>query len=290
MLLLVHISEQTSEPYSGLSALQAHSKHVYSYENPLPDPELTASFQSSYSKLPVEAFSYSVEKVLHNWRTKWLPLVDELKDVELAPPNHMQGPFDLAMIWAMTLSFKPNRVVEIGSGFSSHAFDKARTACKKRFPRERSRCAVHTAIEPYRTKVLEGLEQRVEILPLRLQEVDLSVFKQMEANDILFIDSSHVIQPHGDVIMEFLFILPLLKPGVVVHVHDIFLPYDYLPNWMSEGRPYTEQWLLAALLMNNDAWEILWPGYAMVTEHLDSLNLPNHVQAATGSFWIRKVK
>jgi hypothetical protein len=69
------------------------------------------------------------------------------------------------------------------------------------------------------------------------------------AGDLLFLDNSHVIRPYGDVLLELLWVLPRLKPGVLVHVHDIFLPYEYPADWMlGELRPYTEQYLLAAFL------------------------------------------
>lgn len=107
---------------------------------------------------------------------------------------------------------------------------------------------------------------RVTTLTSILQEINLTVFTSLEAGDLLFIDSSHVTVPYGDVVFEYLFILPLIKPGVFIHVHDVFLPDDYPAVFMDELKNYTEQWLLALLLRSNE-YEVVWATHYMSKNH-----------------------
>ena len=120
----------------------------------------------------------------------------------------------------------------------------------------------------------------------------MDFFSQLEANDILFIDSSHVLRPQGDVLFEFLEILPVLKPGVIVHIHDIFTPQDYPHQWVvDDNRLWNEQYLLEAFLSYNNQWKI--------TSALNLLRLHNTEQLKncspnatggkfSGSFYIQR--
>jgi hypothetical protein len=91
-----------------------------------------------------------------------------------------------------------------------------------------------------------------------VEEVDSGIFSDLGKNDMLFIDSSHVIRPQGDVVTEYLEILPILRSGVIVHVHDIFSPRDYPKEWIVDSMLlWNEQYLLEAFLTNNDRWSIM---------------------------------
>lgn len=103
---------------------------------------------------------------------------------------------------------------------------------------------------------LESLQ--IKIIRDKLEDVDRSIFFDLEKDDILFIDSSHIIRPQGDVLMEYLEILPIIKSGVLVHIHDIFTPKDYLDEWIyNEVRFWNEQYLLEAFLSFNDRFKVL---------------------------------
>lgn len=129
----------------------------------------------------------------------------------------------------------------------------------------------------------------------------MDLFQSLEANDILFIDSTHVLKIGGDVKYEYLEILPRLQNGVIVHSHDIFFPCEYPKNWTLENHWFwTEQYLLQAFLAFNSAFEILWAGQYMNRKYPDKLtvfpsckNLPlknlkaNQLNSA-GSLWIRR--
>jgi hypothetical protein len=148
---------------------------------------------------------------------------------------------------------KPRRIIEIGSG-NSTKMAKAAIETNKRD--DAGYTCKHICIEPYEMPWLE--EIGVEVVRQRVESIDSAFFAQLEENDILFIDSSHMIRPQGDVLYEFLEIIPTLKTGVIVHIHDIFSPRDYLKEWIIDDVLFwNEQYLLEAFLSFNNDWEII---------------------------------
>lgn len=120
-------------------------------------------------------------------------------------------------------------------------------------------------------------------------------FQKLKENDILFIDSSHVLKTGSDVQYEYLEILPRLNKGVLVHFHDIFLPAEYPQKWILEDHKFwNEQYLLQAFLAFNDSFEILWAGSYMHLNHPDKLEQffksYNKNKRWPGSFWVRKIR
>jgi hypothetical protein len=98
----------------------------------------------------------------------------------------------------------------------------------------------------------------IELRREKVEDIELSMFSILGENDILFIDSSHIIRPQGDVLFEILEILPSLKPGVIIHIHDIFTPKDYLNEWIFQDKKlWNEQYLLEAFLSFNTSFEII---------------------------------
>jgi predicted O-methyltransferase YrrM len=167
-------------------------------------------------------------------------------------PNFGFG--DAEYLYNMIRHLKPKRIIEIGSGFSTlMTFN----ACRKNKQEDQSNNCNVICIEPYELLWFEQFD--VEIMKIKLEDVDMSVFKTLEKNDILFIDSSHIIRPQGDVLTEYLDILPQLNPGVVIHIHDIFTPKDYPDKWIygKEHRLWNEQYLLEAFLYYNNQFRIV---------------------------------
>ena len=114
----------------------------------------------------------------------------------------------------------------------------------------------HVCIEPFEAPWLEKLG--IQVMRTLVEEVNADLFASLNANDILFIDSSHIIRPQGDVLAEYLDILPLLKPGVWVHVHDVFSPRDYPKEWIVDAvRFWNEQYLLEAFLSYNSQFKVI---------------------------------
>jgi predicted O-methyltransferase YrrM len=203
--------------------------------------------------------------------------------------NWAYGTVDAEVLYSIIRRFKPRRVIEIGSGQSTLLTAQAlrRNAADGATP------ADFTAIEPYPNKVIRaGIPGLSRLVPTPVQEVPVATFEALEANDVLFIDSSHVVAAGSDVVYEFLEILPRLKPGVIVHVHDIFMPAEYLREWiMDEHRFWTEQYLLQAMLANNPAWEVLWGSSYMHLAHPELLAkaFPSYTAKAwPASLWMRK--
>ncbi|MFN9721172.1 MAG: class I SAM-dependent methyltransferase [Planctomycetota bacterium] len=162
---------------------------------------------------------------------------------------------------------KPRRVVEIGSGNSTLLVIEAVKRNKQEDP---GYSCDHICIEPYEMPWLErsGVTVRRE----RVESVSKSVFEHLDRNDLLFIDSSHVIRPQGDVLCEFLEILPILRSGVLVHIHDIFTPRDYLKAWVVDKvRLWDEQYLMEALLSGHPNWRIVGGVNYLKHDHYDSL-------------------
>ncbi len=189
------------------------------------------------------------------------PVSAELADVPSTKSDDLtfhwhNGAFDGgdAEYWYHLIRLKkPARIIEIGSG---HSTLMARRAIRANQEEQTGYRCRHLCIEPYQMPWLE--RTGVTVIRQRVEDLDLSVFAELERGDILFIDSSHVIRPQGDVLFEYLEILPSLKPGVIVHVHDIRSPRDYRHQWVvDEVRLWNEQYLLEAFLSNNRQWKII---------------------------------
>jgi len=187
---------------------------------------------------------------------------NELREMNLSnKPTDVRGFYidngsfnsgDAEFLYQFIRGKKPRRVVEIGSGNSTKI---AKFALDKNFI-ETGDKASHVCIEPYEMPWLEGIG--VEVVRERVESCPLHIFSNMEAGDLLFIDSSHVIRPQGDVLHEYLVIMPLLKRGVYVHVHDIFTPKDYLNKWVVEDvKFWNEQYILEAMISNSSRYKVI---------------------------------
>lgn len=170
------------------------------------------------------------------------------------------------------LHYKPKRIIEIGSGFSSAMMlDLNESLCENKIEL--------TFIEPFpeeRLNELISTNEQNMIVKSFIQNVDLSLFSKLEENDILFVDSSHVSKYNSDVNHIFFEILPLLKKGVIIHFHDIFYPFEYPLEWLKQGRSWNETYLLRSFLIYNHSFEILYFSSYLENLHKDwfSQNMP----------------
>jgi hypothetical protein len=140
----------------------------------------------------------------------------------------------------------------------------------------------------------EGVEGITELMVQKVQDVSLSVFESLAAGDVLFIDSSHVSKTGSDVNYLYFEVLPRLKPGVKIHIHDIFLPNEYLKDWVvTDKRSWNEQYLLRALLMYSTAFRVVFGNafaFATMPELVrDALSLPEGQAFGGGSIWIERI-
>lgn len=182
---------------------------------------------------------------------------------------------------------KPKRIFEIGSGNSTLIAIKA---LKKNQEEDAGYQCSHLCIEPFEMPWLE--KTGAAIVRKKVEEMDVTLFKELESNDILFIDSSHIIRPQGDVLFEFLELIPLLNEGVIVHVHDIFSPKDYLKEWVVDRVSFwNEQYLLEAFLTCNDEWKIIGALNYLKHNHYSLLKSKSILLTPAhepGSFYIQK--
>jgi hypothetical protein len=190
---------------------------------------------------------------------------------------------DASLYYSIIRRFQPSRVVEIGAGHSTKLASRAIRDNEK----GRILC-----IDPHAPAWLGSLETPVDVVARPVQETPDSVFLDLAPSDILFIDGSHIAKTGSDVNHLFLRILPRLSKGVIVHIHDICLPFEYPRAWSEDVLCYwNEQYVLAALLANSTKYEILLGVYFMQQTDPEAL-LPfvpriDGVFPGGGSFWMR---
>ena len=196
--------------------------------------------------------------------------------------NFLPG-LDMMMIYTMLATQQPKRYVEVGSGNSTKVAAKAKKDHQLR--------TQITSIDPHPRAEIDHLADVVIRKPF--EAINLADILELEAGDILFIDNSHRILPNSDATVFFMEVLPRLRKGVIIHIHDIYLPYDY-PQFMCD-RAYSEQYGLAFfLLANPDRYQTLFPCFfvsedaqlsdiiAPIWEHPNLQNVEKH----GGSFWL----
>ena len=308
----------------------ASAKAVWGYESPLSDLEMLSSdprVRSAFATLPRGLIAWNMDAQLKLWRGTLQPLAKEAMARSPLRTSTMYPPLDIAVLWAFVRSVRPRQIIEIGAGSSTTVIAAALAAnaeddergvpashMNAGAPPPRSRRALcdaaamiagsrpaaaaaaagvacHVCVEPFRTAAV--IERSVVVVPRRVQTLPLTLFDTLGPGDILFIDSSHVLQPYGDTIYELLWILPRLPIGTLVHVHDIFLPDDYPASWTEGGaRQYTEQYMLAALLSGSQDWEVIFATRLLMTTHHElftDIDMSEE-EINGGSLWLRKVK
>jgi predicted O-methyltransferase YrrM len=200
-------------------------------------------------------------------------------------PNYSYG--DATVLYAMLRHLKPARLIEIGSGYSSCLMLDVNELCFDGRMR-------HTIIEPYPERLFSMISEadtkNAAIVRRRLQNTDSEIFDELGQNDVLFVDSTHVSKIDSDVNHILFRILPRLRSGVVVHVHDIHYPFEYPKEWVSEGRCWNEAYLMRAFLQYNDAFEIIYFNSYMHLMHREAVAaaLPSSLRNAGAALWLRK--
>ena len=266
---------------------QQHGFHVtpVHFHQPIPDTrELPETLWKQPSNLVGINMNDAMQlDLLRNHFTKFR---EECSNFPAEPPPGQRRPFrgvDALAAYCMVRHFQPRLIIEVGSGFSSLALGQAAAKNKN---------SALICIDPFPSDFLRkgfpGLQSSIE---KKIQDIDLKFFSQLQSGDILFIDSSHTVKIGGDVNHLFLEVLPRLKPGVIVHVHDIFLPFEYRRDWvLDEFRFWNEQYLLQAFLTFNSEFEVLLANSYLNHYYQKDLktafrNLPSW---AGGSFWMRR--
>ncbi len=236
------------------------------YEQPIPDTRtLKDDLWQKQSCLGIDMNEEGQLNLLSIFSSKFK------QEYERLPRSKTQVPYqyhlnngwfesvDAEILYCMIRHFKPKKIFEIGSGYSTYL--SAQAILKNKEEDNTFECEL-VAIEPYPNDVLvAGFPGLSKLLTKEVQDIPLSEFKKLQENDILFIDSSHVLKVGSDVQYEILEILPTVNKGVIIHFHDIFLPTEYPKDWiLKDYRFWNEQYLLQAFLAFNNHFEVLWGG------------------------------
>ncbi len=204
--------------------------------------------------------------------------------------NGSIGPVDTETLYSMVRYLKPKRIIEIGSGYSTLMMAKAILKNKEDGAYD---CQLES-IDPYPANFIEkGFDGFSKLIKKEVQEIPVEYFNKLEENDILFVDTSHVLKIGGDVQYEYLEIIPNLNKGVFVHIHDIFMPKEYPEKWIMEDHTFwNEQYLLQAFLAFNSEFEII-----LATNFLHQkfpelfekfFSSYDRLTSSPGSFWIKR--
>ena len=225
------------------------------------------------------------------------PLTPSGRPEDFHLENNFYGPLDAEVLYAMVRHFRPRRIVELGSGDSTLVIRDA----DRRNVEDGADPAEHRVYDPYPRPELKTIIGGFATLePTSATEVPLEVFESLQANDILFVDTTHTVKVGGEVNYLVLDALPVIGPGVIVHFHDIFLPWEYPREWITLERLeryWAEQYLLQAFLAFNPLYEVLFACYPTVREFpgrlagsvpsLTTANGPDDVFPA--GIWLRRL-
>ena len=178
------------------------------------------------------------------------PFIDEYKDGKIYENAAKQdmglgyGAIEAQALHGIIRNFKPNKIIEIGSGVSTYCMIKA--GAKN-----------ITCIEPFPKNFLTN-NKKIKLIKKKVQKLDLNIFKSLAKNDLLFIDSSHTLKVDSDLSTIYLEILPILKKGVIIQIHDIFFPYNFQRDANNTTYQWMETQLLQAFLINNKNIDVIF--------------------------------
>jgi hypothetical protein len=279
-------SERFREIFSLWQRGGFHVTPVHFYQ-PIPD---TQSLPETLWNRPSELVGIDMNETmqLDLLRNCFSKFRGEYNKLSVEPPPGQKRPFhgiDALLAYCMVRHFQPRLIIEVGSGFSSLVLGQAAAKSKN---------STLICIDPFPGELLRkgnSIPALQSLIETKVQDVDVEFFSQLESGDILFIDSSHTVKIGGDVNYLFLEVLPRLNPGVIVHVHDIFFPFEYRRDWvLDEFRFWTEQYLLQAFLTFNSEFEVLLASYYLSRYHEEHLRaaFPNLPRWVGGSFWMRR--
>jgi hypothetical protein len=203
--------------------------------------------------------------------------------------NPFFGCYDASILFSMLQEVRPRRIIEVGCGHSSCLL---LDTSERFFNGALNLTFIDPSLDNLKHHFGDGGSGEARLISSPVQDVAREVFAQLEENDILFLDSSHVSKTGSDVNYLLFEILPALKPGVLVHIHDILYPFEYPEEWvLKERRSWNESYLLRAFLQYNSAFEIVyWNNFAWHRMHEDLGRLmPLCLENEGGSIWLRRV-
>lgn len=265
--------------------------HFYS---PLPSPEeVEAAFSREGYGPPFPGIDLNEDEqvaLLHEFAAYYpdLPFPEAPapgKRFHLANPSY--GRYDAFVLYCMVRRLRPTRIVEVGCGYSSAAILDLNDLL---FEGRLELTFVDPDLAQFRRLLLPSETSRPTLIEKPLQDTPNAVFESLGPSDILFIDTSHVSKVGSDVNHLFFKVLPALKPGVWVHIHDVTGNLEYPRHWFDEGRAWNELYLLRAFLMYNRSFKVMFSSALMFNEHRDVLRkrMPMCAEGGGGQIWLRR--
>ena len=194
---------------------------------------------------------------------------------------------DAIILYCMLREMRPNKIIEVGSGHTSALI----LDTNERYFGGGIDC---TFVEPHPQLLLSLLrpneDREPRLVPRKLQDVNLELFDTLEAGDILFVDSSHVVKAGSDCQLLFSDILPRLNPGTLIHFHDVFDRFEYPAEWLREGRGWNEQYILRAFLQFNSEFRIKLYTAHLIARYREwfEKHMPNCLRNAGAQIWIER--
>jgi hypothetical protein len=267
------------------------AKHYYS---PIPEldqlpPDIwTRESELAGLRFDVTAGLAFVEEELASYLSEYRPPTAPTSDPrDYYLDNGLYESVDAETLYAMVRRFAPQRIVELGSGMSTLVIADARA--------RNDGSSRHVVYDPYpREDLAPVLRSVAELRAVAATEVPQAEFADLRSGDLLFVDTTHTVKIGGDVNRVILDVLPRLAPGVLVHIHDIYLPWDYPQEFLAERRFFwAEQYLLQAFLAFNEEFETLFSAHALQRRYPEDVSrLVPSARADTrpGAFWLRRVE
>lgn len=220
-------------------------------------------------RVHIDDFIDSLRPIMHGPEIARIP-TERRSNTEPCWNNPYLMPADAGIIYAVTAHFKPRTIIEVGSGNSSKFFRQAISDFQTP--------TTLISIDPAPRSEIRDVSER--IINKSVLEVEPAFFDVLQPGDVLFIDGSHLVFNGTDIVYLMLEVLPRLRPGVFIHIHDIFLPWEYTDEFTRRG--YAEQYLLAALLLGSEKWRVLAPVHFLGETGLHEKH--------GGSFWFTKTQ
>ena len=271
--------------------LAYHPGHFYS---PVTDPaEIRLRYRDLRENAPESLPGIELDRAAHIDRLRsWQSFMADPRPGSTAgcrytPANDQYGLGDALIQSCMLRQFRPQRMIEIGSGHSSaNALDTIDTHLAGT-----TRC---TFVDPFpkRLNAILRPEDRTRhaIIEKPVQDIDPALMEELQANDILFIDSTHIVKTASDVLFDLFELLPRVKPGVVIHIHDMFWPFEYPPAWVVDmNMSWNEIYAMRAFLMWNSAFEIFFfNDYLWTTARDEVARAAPDIVGLGGGLWLRR--
>ncbi len=266
--------------YPDLKYVFSHREQIFKKEDKIKDIDFNETEQlnlleemKEYSSLSLKWDKERNEKYRYYYNNRYFSLADA------------------RLLNFMIKKYQTKKIIEIGSGLSTCVMlDTNDYSLNYNLD--------ITCIEPYPKRLIENITQggvkeqnNICLYQNVVQNVDLDLFKKLEENDMLFIDSSHVAKVGSDVMYEYFDILPVLKSGVIIHVHDMFYPFEYPEEWIKQGRAYNELYIVRALLMDSKKYKIIFFNDMMVKKYYEKYQdyWMGNYPIFGGSLWLQKL-